>query len=288
MKTSFPLNLPFRLASKIAKRTLEDPILKQFLPLQLESKITPGFIQDPVGDSLCRKETKLLHKYQGRVLLVCTSACAMHCRYCFRQNFDYDVKCKTFENEIAMIAQDSSIHEVILSGGDPLSLSDHLLEKLLQSISAISHVKRIRFHSRFPIGVPERIDASFLNLLKGLRPQIWFVIHTNHPKELDEDVLSHLQLLKNMGVLVLNQSVLLKDVNDTVETMVELCEKLVDHGILPYYLHQLDRVQGAAHFEVNQEKGLYLIQEIAKQLPGYAVPKFVKEIAGEPNKTPLF
>ena len=286
-KTAFALNLPLRLAQKIEKGNLNDPILKQFLPLKAETKKFPGFVQDPVGDSLCRKETKLLHKYQGRVLLVCTSACAMHCRYCFRQNFDYDVKSKTFENEIRLISEDSSIHEVILSGGDPLSLSDSILKELLGNISAIPHIQRIRFHTRFPIGIPERIDASFLELLAELRPQIWFVIHTNHPRELDEDVLSHLKRLKNRGIMVLNQSVLLKDVNDQLDTLVALSEKLVDHGILPYYLHQLDRVQGAAHFEVDQGKGILLIQEMAKVLPGYAVPKFVKEIAGEPNKTPL-
>lgn len=284
---SFVLNLPLRLAQKITKGTLEDPLLKQFLPLKVEKNPTLGFVQDPVGDHLCRKESKLLHKYEGRVLLVCTSACAMHCRYCFRQNFDYETQNKLFKKELEIITEDPSIHEVILSGGDPLSLSDHILEELLEAISAIPHIQRIRFHSRFPIGIPERIDASFIHLLKKLRPQIWFVIHTNHPKELDAEVLSHLHLLKNIGVILLNQSVLLKGVNDSVEILVELCEKLVNHGIFPYYLHQLDRVQGAAHFEVAEEKGKELIQEIAKYLPGYAVPKFVKELSGEPYKTPI-
>lgn len=286
-RKSFPLNLPFRLAQKIQKRTLDDPILKQFIPLLNETEEQKGFVLDPVGDTLSRVEKKLLHKYEGRVLLVCTSACAMHCRYCFRQNFDYDVSNKSFSNEIQLIAEDSSIHEVILSGGDPLSLPDQLLGELLDEIDQIPHIKRIRFHTRFPIGIPERISPAFLALLKNLTKQIWFVIHVNHPKELDKDIFEHLGKLRKIGCLVLNQSVLLKGINDQAETLKELCEMLVDQGIIPYYLHQLDRVQGAAHFEVEEQKGRALIQEISKSLPGYAIPKYVREISGEPYKTPL-
>lgn len=284
IRPDFPLNLPFRLAEKIAKGTLDDPILRQFLPTHAEAKILPGFAADPVGDEHCQKTTKLLQKYQGRVLLVCTSACAMHCRYCFRQNFDYDVELKGFAKELEQIASDPTIREVILSGGDPLSLSDAVLEGLFQDLSAIPHLKRLRFHTRFPIGIPERIDQSLLSILERMPLQIWFIIHANHPRELDDNVLSALQQLQRRGIMVLNQSVLLKGVNDSADVLADLSERLVDHGILPYYLHQLDRVQGSGHFEVPESEGHALIEELQKRLSGYAVPKYAREVAGEPGK----
>lgn len=285
VKSRFPLNLPLRIAQKIPKGTLDDPLLRQFLPTVAEGVPTPHFVTDPVGDQGCKKSSKLLHKYAGRVLLVCTSACAMHCRYCFRQNFDYDVQSKSFDQEIQLIAQDPSIKEVILSGGDPLSLPDRMLKELLDAISSISHVKRIRFHTRFIMGIPERIDESFLSILKDVSCQLYFVIHANHPREFDADIWESLKRLQQVGAIVLNQAVLLRGVNDDVEVFKELCEQLADHGVLPYYLHQLDRVQGAGHFEVSEEEGYRLIEEVAKQLSGYAVPRYVREVAGEPGKT---
>lgn len=286
-KPNFSLNLPFRLAQKITKKTLDDPILKQFLPIQEENHVLPGFSIDPVKDQSFRQESKLLHKYNGRALLVCTSACAMHCRYCFRQNFNYDVLEKSFSKELKLLREDTSIHEVILSGGDPLSLSDQTLKSLLENIAQIPHVRRIRIHTRFPIGIPERIDQSFLNVLNNIPLQIWFVIHANHHKELDEEIFSRLKSLQKLGIVVLNQAVLLRGVNDDVETLTELCETLANHGVFPYYLHQLDRVQGASHFEVTEEEGRRLIQELTKRLSGYAVPKYVREIPGESSKTSL-
>ncbi len=283
----FSLNLPVRLAQKITKNNLEDPILKQFLPTTEESIINPQFREDPVQDLEFRKESKLLHKYPGRALLICTSACAMHCRYCFRQNFPYETQNKEFAKEIELIRQDSTLNEIILSGGDPLSLDDALLNELLDSLDSFSHVKRIRFHTRFPIGIPERLDEDFLKILRNRRCQLWFIIHTNHPQELDDEVLAALKNVQQMGIPVLNQSVLLKGVNDDLTTQQQLCEKLVDHGILPYYLHQLDRVQGTAHFEVATNQGRQLIQSLTSCLSGYAVPKYVSEIPGFPNKTSL-
>lgn len=283
----FVLNLPRRLAEKIEKNNLEDPILRQFLPLIEEQNRSEGFRLDPVEDKTFRKEKKLLHKYEGRALLICTSACAMHCRYCFRQNFPYETEEKQFEKELKAIAEDTSLTEIILSGGDPLSLSDTHLGSLMERIAEIPHVKRLRFHTRFPIGIPERLDASFLELLARARLQIVFIIHCNHPQELDAGVLAALKNVQRLGIPVLNQAVLLRGVNDNLATLKALCEKLADHGILPYYLHQLDRVQGAAHFEVPENQGLTLISELAKQLSGYAVPRYVKEIAGEPHKTPI-
>lgn len=286
-KSHFPLNLPLRLAKKIEKKNLHDPILRQFLPLALEKENKLGFVEDPVGDMCARIESKLLKKYSGRALLVCTSACAMHCRFCFRQNFDYEVNEKGFQSELEAIAKDTSLYEVILSGGDPLSLPDRVLESLLMSLQAIPHIKRIRFHTRFPIGIPERIDDGFLKLVRNCNKQIWFVIHCNHPRELDADVIAKMTALRKEGVILLCQSVLLKDVNDDSVTLKELCLTLVDHGITPYYLHQLDRVKGTSHFEVPIEKGKQLITELMRVLPGYAVPKYVQEIAGEPSKTNL-
>lgn len=286
-RPDFALNVPLRLAQKMSKGKLEDPLVRQFLPTKKEAENNPLFGMDPVGDELCRRESSLLHKYQGRVLLVCTSACAMHCRYCFRQNFSYDTKNKSFLAELELIRKDKTIHEVILSGGDPLSLSDEWIKNMLGELEQISHVKRIRFHTRFPIGIPERIDDSFLEVVAACSKQLFFVIHANHPKELDGDIFDRLKTLQKLGCVLLNQSVLLKGINDNADVLTELCETLADHGILPYYLHQLDRVKGVSHFEVEEEAGLQLMKELSARLSGYAVPRYVREIIGEPGKTIL-
>jgi EF-P beta-lysylation protein EpmB len=283
----FPLNLPLRLAQKVTKGTLDDPILLQFLPTLNETTSVNGFEIDPVEDKTFKIAPRLLHKYEGRALLICTGACVMNCRFCFRQNFDYSVDDKNFNEALEAIKNDHSIKEVILSGGDPLSLPDRTLQPLLQSLSDIPHVMRIRFHTRFPLGIPERIDESFLAMLQAIPKQIWFILHTNHSRELDADVLKHLKQMQKLGVVILSQTVLLRGVNDSCTTLKELCEKLVDNGIFPYYLHQLDRVQGAAHFEVSEDEGRALIAELSKQISGYAVPKYVREIPGELSKTLL-
>jgi EF-P beta-lysylation protein EpmB len=285
--TSFPLNLPKRLAEKIKKNSFEDPILKQFLPTTRERERVPGFLLDPVADQTFRKAPKLLQKYAGRALLVTTGACAMHCRYCFRQNFDYATGEGGFDKELEMIRADGSLSEIILTGGDPLSLSDETLGALITSLSQIPHIKRLRFHSRFPIGIPERIDDSFLALLERIPLQMVFAIHCNHPAELDQEIFSALKKLQKLGIPILNQSVLLKGVNDEPLILKELCESLADHGILPYYLNQLDRVQGAAHFEVDLQKGLELVDFLRRNLSGYALPRYAKEYPGEASKTIL-
>lgn len=286
LRPHFPLQVPLRLAKKMAKGTLEDPLVKQFLPLSNELLTHPNFVRDPVCDATFQKGKKLLQKYEGRVLLLCTSACAMHCRYCFRQNFDYQIS-KNFDDELLQIEQHLSIQEVILSGGDPLSLSDETLAHILGKLATMAHIKRIRFHTRFPIGIPERIDESFLSLIAQVPKQVYIVIHCNHPDELDQDIFDRLKALQRLGCLILNQAVLLKGINDDVITLKRLAEELANQGILFYYLHQLDRVQGAMHFEVEEEKGLKLIAELTQQLSGYAIPKYVREMAGELNKTPL-
>lgn len=281
----FPLNLPYRLAAKIQKNCWDDPILMQFLPTVKETQPQEGYVVDPVGDTNSRTCAKLLHKYEGRALLITTSACAMHCRYCFRRNFPYENQDKTFAEELSIIQNDPSIREIILSGGDPLSLSNELLGSLLRRLDAIPHITKIRFHSRFPIGIPERIDEELLSILSSLSKQVVFIAHINHAREVDEDVAFALKKLQRLGIPVLNQSVLLKGVNDSVEVMKELLEKLTDNGIIPYYIHQLDKALGASHFETPEDTGKALFTQLAKELPGYSIPRYVKEVAGAPSKT---
>lgn len=281
----FPLNVPRRLAEKMAKNSLDDPLVRQFLPLKDELKEAAGFTLEPVEDFRFRKGRRLLQKYSQRALLLATPACVMNCRFCFRRNFDYLENESFFEEELRAIEQDSTLSEIILSGGDPLSLGDEKLDLLLQRLSLIPHLKRLRFHTRFPIGIPERIDSSFLALLKRCALQIIFVIHCNHALELDQDVLSALKKVQSLGIPVLNQNVLLKGVNDDIQTLKTLMQTLADNGILPYYLHQLDKVKGAAHFEVEEARGKELMTEIGRSLSGYALPKYVKEIAGRSEKT---
>jgi EF-P beta-lysylation protein EpmB len=287
LRSKFPLNVPLRLAKKMAKNSLQDPLVRQFLPLKEEEVITPNFCDDPVKDRDFRKGNRLLHKYTGRALLLTTAACVMNCRFCFRRHFDYQEELDFFHEELQEIEKDTSLSEIILSGGDPLSLSDEKLDHLLQKLSAIPHLKRLRFHTRFPIGIPERIDDSFLALLKRCRLQVVFVIHCNHPNELDQDILDALKKIQALGIPLLNQNVLLKDINDDPATLKNLMELLSNNGILPYQLHQLDKVQGAAHFEVEEKKGLKLHKTLAQSLSGYALPRYVKEVPGNPHKTPV-
>lgn len=282
----FSLNVPMRLARKMKKNTIHDPLFRQFVPLAQEKQRAQGFSDAPVQDEDFRQEKKLLKKYANRALLLCTEACAMNCRFCFRQNFPYD-KTYGFSDEIAEIQKDRSIKEVILSGGDPLSLGDSQLRSLISQLSMIPHVQRIRFHSRFVVGIPERIDNSFLSILESCLIQVIFIVHINHPSELDTDVMDSLKKIQKLGIPVLNQSVLLKGVNDDPETLLELSEALVNSGVMPYYLHQLDRVEGAAHFEVEEHKGKQLIDFLSNNSSGYAVPKYVREIPGEKSKVAL-
>lgn len=285
--SAFILNLPRRLAAKIQKNTLDDPILRQFVPLMEENIKTLSFVSDPVGDTRAQCTSKLLKKYEGRALLLVSSACAMHCRYCFRQNYPYETSERSFEKELEILKSDPSIQEIILSGGDPLSLSNESLRALLEKLAEIPHIKRVRFHTRFPIGIPERLDDELVAVLKLFSFQYWFVIHTNHPLEIDEDVLFGLAKIQELGIPVLNQAVLLKGVNDSETVLEALFGKLANHGIFAYYLHQLDRVQGSAHFEVPEKRGLELISYLENCLPGYAVPKYVREVAGELSKTSI-
>lgn len=284
--SSFCMKLPLRLAKKIQSPHETCPIMRQFVPLNEELIAQPEELIDPVADAAFQKTPRLLHKYHGRVLLITTGACAMHCRYCFRQNFDYPFK-NGFEPEIEYIKIDPSIHEVILSGGDPLSLETSKLHALFAQINQIDHIHTIRIHTRFIIGVPERIDEAFLELMSQSKKQIIFVIHCNHAIEIDSDVTLAAQKIQNLGIPILVQTVLLKHVNDHVETLKELSLTCIKHGWIPYYLFHLDKVTGSKHHEVSIEKGKRLIKQLRSQLPGYAVWRYAVEIPHEPNKTIL-
>ena len=283
----FPLNLPYRLARKIKKNQIDDPILRQFLPTYLEAEKRPGFVLDPVCDRSFQHTKKLMQKYKGRCLLLCSSACAMHCRFCFRQNYPYEQTKHHFDAEIEHIAKDNSLLEVILSGGDPLSVSDRSLATLICQLSAINHLQLLRIHTRFPIGIPERITKNFEAMLRSTRLQVFFVIHINHEKELDSDVLKALQKVRTSGATLLAQTVLLQGVNDSFASLKNLFFSLVRNGIIPYYLHHLDRVQGSLQFEVASKKGKKLIEQLRNELPGYAVPRYVVEIPFRKSKTLL-
>ena len=279
-RKDFPLHIPLRIAEKMPKGCISNPLALQFLPLDDELK--GGGVIDPVGDRKSQKSDALLHKYEGRALLLTTGACAMHCRYCFRQNYPYQ---SSIDEAISLISKDLSIKEVILSGGDPLSLSDKALKDIMLRLEEIAHVEIIRFHTRFIVGIPERVTAKFLDILAKCSKQVVFVVHVNCIEELDEDIFLALDQIRALSIPVLTQSVLLKNVNDSKSALYRLFWKLATKGVIPYYLHQLDRVTGALHFEVPKSKGLKLISELRDCLPGYAVPLFVQEIAGHPSKT---
>ena len=281
-KSKFPLNLPRRIALKISKNNLEDPILRQFLPIEDENRHS-GYT-DPVQDASFQKTSHLLHKYAGRMLIVTTGACAMNCRFCFRQNYEYSSG-GDFSKELEILSQDETIEEVLLSGGDPLSLSNRRLRILLENLAKIPHVKRIRFHTRFPVGIPERIDGDLLTILEKCPQQIIFILHINLAEELDPDITSALKKIARLGIPILTQTVLLRGVNDSLEVLKKLFLTLVNNGLIPYYLHQLDPVQGAMHFEVLLHKEL--LEALHAELPGYALPRFVKEEPFAKGKTLL-
>ncbi len=281
---SFPLRVPVAFAARIEKSNPNDPLLRQILPIGDELKNYDGFSDDPVGDLNAVKQTGLLHKYHGRVLLINTGACAIHCRYCFRRNFPYaDLQLNKQQemDVIHAIQNDSSIQEVILSGGDPLILNDERLARLFDEFAKISTLKRIRIHTRLPIVLPDRITDELLTILKNSPKKIIVVVHSNHPNEIDENVAKACQRLKSANVTLLNQSVLLQGVNDNVTALCELSERLFEIGVLPYYLHFLDKANGTGHFQVSEKQALALLNAFQNRLPGYLVPKLVTEQSGE-------
>ncbi|MFW2405345.1 MAG: EF-P beta-lysylation protein EpmB [Gammaproteobacteria bacterium] len=288
--SQFPLRVPRGFVARMRRGDRHDPLLQQALPVAAEADDVPGFAADPVGDLASMLSPGLLQKYHGRALLITTGACAIHCRYCFRRNFPYGESSTTpahLDAAVARIAADPTISEVILSGGDPLSLSDDRLRSLLSRLAEIDHVERIRLHTRYPVVLPERIDDAFCDVIAMSPRPLVVVIHANHANEIDSGVAAALAALGQHAALVLNQTVLLKGVNDSAPDLATLSTRLADCGVSPYYLHQLDPVAGAAHFTVSDERARHIVGELTRMLPGYLVPKLVREISGEPSKRNL-
>jgi len=286
----FPLKVPRNFVARIQKGNIHDPLLRQILPLGAELNKTLGYEADPLHEANVNPIPGLLHKYYGRVLVTLTSACAVHCRYCFRRYFPYDENnpgTSGWEKIFSYLKFNTSINEVILSGGDPLAVSDKLLASFVTQLSLISNIKRLRFHTRLPIVMPERITDEFVNWLSQIKMDVIIVVHANHPNEINNEVKKSFLKLRDAKIVLLNQSVLLKNLNDDVDTLKELSETLFSAGVLPYYLHILDKVQGAAHFDIPLEKAFALHAELSKCLSGYLVPKLVCEEPGAPAKTLL-
>jgi len=286
----FPLRVPAPYLGRIERGNLRDPLLLQVFPGASEADAAPGYHPDPLEEAASNPEPGVLHKYQGRALLLVTSSCAIHCRYCFRRHFPYNENLpgrQHWKQSLAYIKEDTSISEVIFSGGDPLTLPDTYLEWFLEELSNFEHIKRIRLHTRLPIMIPQRITSSLVRILANPRFQTILVVHCNHAQEFDSAVDHACQLLKQAGITLLNQSVLLSGINDSATALINLSQRLFEAGILPYYLHMLDKVTGAAHFEVDEAAAIELMRALQNALPGYLVPKLVRELPGEAAKTPV-
>ena len=287
----FKLRVPRAFVGKMQVGNPLDPLLLQVLPHHLELEEHPEFVTDPLGEEAANQMPGVLHKYQSRFLLTLTGACAIHCRYCFRRHFPYQENLPKNEDWLKIkhyIEQNPSINEVIFSGGDPLTLSNRKLALWIERLSSLDQIKIVRIHSRVPIVIPNRLDEEFISILKNSRLRIIVVIHSNHASELDDYTCSKLLQLSLHHITVLNQAVLLKGVNDSAQSLTELSYRLFEARVMPYYLHVLDKVKGAQHFDLRSSQIDQIYNDVLASLPGYLVPKLVREIAGEKNKTPLF
>lgn len=286
----FPLKIPRGLLARIEPGNINDPILRQFLPLGQELTSPSSYTYDPVGEQTGQTQG-MIQKYHGRALLVVNGHCAVNCRYCFRRHFPYEdnrLSKQQWENIVQTISDDNSISEVIYSGGDPLASSDKQLAWLTQSISAIPHIKRLRIHTRLPVVIPQRITTTAIEALLSNSLKTIMVLHINHANELkDPELHKAITLLKSSNITLLNQAVLLRGVNDSVEALSELSESLIELDILPYYLHVLDKVSGSAHFDTPELTAKQLHRKLTEHLPGYMVPKLVREETGQPSKTAI-
>ena len=277
VQTDYPLFVPRPFVKRMERGNPNDPLLLQVLPKSEEHQTAAGFSQDPLGEIADAHGGMVLNKYAGRTLLLVSQACGIHCRFCFRRHFPKALSCLDVEACLLPIRNDVA-EEVILSGGDPLMLDDETLYPLLKSIVQIKHVRRIRIHSRLPIVLPNRLTPKLAEILTLPIP-LYLVLHVNHPNELSKDFLERRELL--MKPVVMAQTVLLRRINDDAETLYRLFRRLIDARIVPYYLHQLDKVEGAAHFEVSPETGVHIFTELRNRLPGYAIPTYVREIGGK-------
>lgn len=287
----FALKVPRPFVEKMEIGNPDDPLLRQILPLSEEGLEKSGFVSDPLAEMNTNPLNGLIHKYKGRVLLILSGACAVNCRYCFRREFPYQenrLGHEEWQKILHYLKADSSIKEVIFSGGDPLATSDSRLQRMIDDLETISHLKRLRIHTRMPVVIPERITEQLSELLGASRFKTTMVIHANHANEIDDALGVAVNRLKDHSITVLNQSVLLRGVNDHLGTLVRLSETLFQQGILPYYLFTLDPVKGASHFDVPDQDAITLHQQLQAELPGYLVPKLAREIAERPAKTLLF
>ena len=289
-KHDFALRVTRYFASLIEKGNALDPLLLQVLPDAREFQLVDGYSEDAVGDQRAMPVPGLIHKYHGRVLLTLTGACAIHCRYCFRRHFPYSESSVDYNMNgqvMTYLSENQEVSEVILSGGDPLMVSDHKLANLISNLNRIPHIRVLRFHSRLLSVLPERITVTLLETLKQFRGQVVFVTHINHPNEISAHNQAAFHLLAQQGYQIFNQSVLLKGVNDSSEILSDLSNKLFASRIIPYYLHRLDRVQGAAHFDISVQESCRIYQQLRTGLPGYLLPALVEEVPGQSSKTPV-
>ncbi len=287
---SFAMRVPREFAARMRRGDPNDPLLLQVLPRRVEHQQRPGFVPDPLQEAQYQATPGLIHKYHGRALIIATATCGVHCRYCFRREFDYREAREGrdgWQAAVEQIADQPDIVEAILSGGDPLSLADDKLARLLTQLQSIPHLRRLRIHTRQPIVLPQRITPALLRRLEDSRLACVMVLHSNHANEIDNAVQQACERLKAAGVTLLNQAVLLAGINDTAQAQADLSERLFQAGVLPYYLHQLDAVRGAAHFEVADENARGIMRELNSRMPGYLVPRLVREIPGKPGKLPV-
>lgn len=287
VQSDFPVLAPMPLVRLIQKSCPNDPILQQLLATPQETVHIEGYSSDPLAESQYTPAPGIIHKYRGRVLLIATGACALHCRYCFRREFPYtEHAAGQLSAALDYLKRNTDIQEVILSGGDPLSLSESRFDTLIRSLDEIPHLNTIRLHTRFPLAIPQRVNVALLNSLSHVGKNIVVVIHANHAQELGDAQRSALVKLRRIGTL-LNQSVLLRGVNNSAEALEELSRRLFECGVLPYYVHQLDTVKGAAHFAVPDSEALEIHEQLRNNVPGYLLPRLVREIPGEKAKSAL-
>ena len=286
----FALRVPRGFVARMRRGDPADPLLLQVLPQLAELEEAPGFGTDAVGDMAARAAHGVLHKYHGRALLIASGTCAINCRYCFRRHFPYGgeiAAAAQWREALAWLRAEPDVEELILSGGDPLALSTAKLAELSAGLDGIGHVRRLRIHTRLPVVLPERVDAAFCAWLAALPLQNVVVLHANHANEIGAGVAAACARLQAAGATLLNQSVLLRGINDDADALSALSERLFACGVLPYYLHQLDRVHGTAHFEVADDHARALVESLRARLPGYLVPRLVREVAGGTAKQPL-
>ncbi len=285
----FAQRVPQSFVERMQKGNPFDPLLRQVLPLSAEFEVHSGYSNDPLQEQN-NDIPGLLHKYRNRALMIVKGGCAINCRYCFRRHFPYQENKgnkTTWQQSLDYLAQHDELNEVILSGGDPLMAKDDELRWLVDHIADIPHIKRLRIHSRLPVVIPARVTDELVSLLAGTRLQVILVTHINHAQEINQELSDALSKLKRVGVTLLNQGVMLKGVNDSVDAQVQLSEALFDSGVLPYYIHVLDKVQGAAHFFISDQQAKAIMAGVIERVSGYLVPKLTREIGGRSSKTPL-